>query len=56
MGEFEECFADLQDPRTGNATRHPLLEILMIALCAHAVRGGGPCGHGGVRQGQGKIP
>ena len=34
MGGFAECFADLQDPRTGNATRHLLLEVLMIALCA----------------------
>ena len=34
MGGFSECFADLQDPRTGNATRHLLLEVLMIALCA----------------------
>ena len=34
MGSFEECFSDLEDPRTGNATRHLLLEILMIALCA----------------------
>ncbi len=34
MGGFTECFADLQDPRTGHATRHPLLEVLMIALCA----------------------
>ncbi len=33
-GGFTECFADLQDPRTGNATRHPLLEVLMIPLCA----------------------
>ncbi len=34
MGGFSECFADLQDPRTGNATRHLLLEVLVIALCA----------------------
>jgi len=27
------CFEDLEDPRTGNAGRHDLLEILMIALC-----------------------
>ena len=30
---FSECFEDLEDPRTGNAGRHDLLEILMIALC-----------------------
>ncbi len=34
MGGFTECFADLRHPRTGNATRHPLLEVLVIALCA----------------------
>jgi predicted transposase YbfD/YdcC len=33
MPGFAECFEDLQDPRTGNAERHDLLEILMIALC-----------------------
>lgn len=31
---FEEAFADLPDPRTGNATRHDLLELLTIALTA----------------------
>ncbi len=34
MGGFAECFSDLQDPRTGNATRHLLLEVPMIALYA----------------------
>jgi len=34
MGQLEACFADLPDPRSGNATRHDLLEMLMIALCA----------------------
>jgi hypothetical protein len=29
-----EHFADLPDPRTGPAQRHPLLDILVIALCA----------------------
>jgi len=33
MEGFAECFEDLEDPRTGNAGRHDLLEILMIALC-----------------------
>ncbi len=32
MGWFEACFAELPDPRTGNAVRHGLLEILTIAL------------------------
>ena len=34
MEGFEGCFEGLEDPRTGNAGRHDLLEILMIALCA----------------------
>ena len=34
MERFRTCFADLADPRTGNAQRHDLLEILLIALCA----------------------
>ena len=33
MDGFIACFEDLEDPRTGNAGRHDLLEILMIALC-----------------------
>lgn len=34
MEVFRGCFADLADPRTGNAQRHELLEILLIALAA----------------------
>jgi len=34
MGWFGACFDDLPDPRTGNATRHNLLELLTIALTA----------------------
>ena len=34
MERFQACFAELADPRTGNAQRHELLEILLIALCA----------------------
>jgi predicted transposase YbfD/YdcC len=34
MEGFKACFKDLQDPRTGNAARHDLLEMLLIALCA----------------------
>ena len=30
---FESCFKDLEDPRTGNAGLHDLLEMLFIALC-----------------------
>ena len=33
MDGFIACFEGLEDPRTGNAGRHNLLEILMIALC-----------------------
>src|SRR4051812_23840254 len=33
MEGFARCFEGLKDPRTGNAGRHDLLEILMIALC-----------------------
>jgi predicted transposase YbfD/YdcC len=34
MGLFAVCFEDLPDPRTGNARRHDLLEVLAIALAA----------------------
>ncbi len=34
MERFRTCFGDLSDPRTGNAQRHDLLEILLIALAA----------------------
>jgi hypothetical protein len=34
MERFRACFGDLADPRTGNAQRHDLLEILLIALAA----------------------
>ncbi len=40
-GGFTECFSDLQDPPTGNATRHLLLEVLVIALCAMPCRAQG---------------
>ncbi len=33
MDEIVEVFEDLDDPRTGNAKRHLLHEILIIALC-----------------------
>ena len=33
MEGFLECFEGLEDPRTGNAGRHDLLEIVTIALC-----------------------
>jgi predicted transposase YbfD/YdcC len=34
MVRFRACFEDLVDPRTGNAQRHDLLEIMLIALAA----------------------
>jgi predicted transposase YbfD/YdcC len=34
MEWFRACFGDLVDPRTGNAQRHDLLELLLIALAA----------------------
>lgn len=34
LSTIEVAFADLPDPRTGPATRHPLLTIVTIAVCA----------------------
>ena len=34
MENLDEVFEELEDPRTGNAKRHLLHEILIIALCA----------------------
>lgn len=34
MSWFVDCFADLPDPRRGNAQRHDLLELVTIALSA----------------------
>ena len=34
MTWLDECFSDCPDPRTGNATRHDLLDVLTIALVA----------------------
>lgn len=42
MGDFEEVFEELEDPRTGNAKRHLLHEVLMIALCT-VLCGGETC-------------
>lgn len=33
MDGFKACFDELADPRIGNAGRHKLIDILMIALC-----------------------
>ena len=32
MEGLADCFEDLADPRTGNARRHDLVEIMAIAL------------------------
>jgi predicted transposase YbfD/YdcC len=42
MEAFAAVFADLEDPRTGNAKRHELLEILLIGLCT-VLCGGETC-------------
>src|SRR3954467_6871094 len=42
MEGFTRCFEGLKDPRTGNAQRHDLLEILLIALCT-VLCGGETC-------------
>jgi hypothetical protein len=34
MGWLDACFAELPDPRPGNATRHDLIEVVTIALVA----------------------
>lgn len=34
MERFAACFSDVEDPRTGNAVRHDLLEVLFVSLCA----------------------
>ncbi len=33
-GKISEHFEKISDPRTGNATRHKLLDIIVIAVCA----------------------
>ena len=42
MERFRECFDGVEDPRSGNAVRHDLSELLMIALCA-VLCGGESC-------------
>lgn len=42
MGWLDSCFEDLADPRTGNAKRHKLLNLLTIALTA-AICGAETC-------------
>jgi hypothetical protein len=42
MERLAAAFAALEDPRRGNAKRHLLWEVLMIALCA-VLSGGESC-------------
>jgi predicted transposase YbfD/YdcC len=42
MEGFAACFAELDDPRSGNAARHKMLEMLVIALCS-VLTGGDDC-------------
>lgn len=42
MDEFRECFSAVEDPRKGNARRHDLQEMLLIALCT-VLCGGESC-------------
>ena len=42
MERFRECFGEMDDPRSGNAVRHDLFELLVIALCA-VLCGGESC-------------
>jgi predicted transposase YbfD/YdcC len=42
MDLFRECFSGVEDPRSGNARRHDLQELLMIALCT-VLCGGESC-------------
>jgi predicted transposase YbfD/YdcC len=42
MDRFRDCFSAVEDPRTGNARRHDLQEILLIALCT-VLCGGESC-------------
>jgi predicted transposase YbfD/YdcC len=42
MDRFGACFSALEDPRTGNALRHDLVELLVIALCT-VLCGGESC-------------
>ena len=42
MEGFRECFSGVDDPRSGNARRHDLQELLVIALCT-VLCGGQSC-------------
>ena len=42
MDGFRECFSGVEDPRSGNARRHDLQDVLLIALCT-VLCGGESC-------------
>ena len=42
MELFRQCFSGVEDPRSGNARRHDLAELLVVALCA-VLCGGESC-------------
>ena len=42
MDGFRDCFSGVEDPRSGNARRHDLQELLVIALCT-VLCGGESC-------------
>jgi predicted transposase YbfD/YdcC len=42
MDGFRNCFSGVEDPRSGNARRHDLQELLLIALCT-VLCGGESC-------------
>lgn len=42
VDSFTECFSEIEDPRRGNARRHALADILLIALCS-VLCGGESC-------------
>lgn len=43
MSDFLHYFNDLDDPRTGNATRHLFPEIMFIAFLCVLCGGGNGC-------------
>src|SRR5882724_8461350 len=42
MDGFRDCFSGVEDPRSGNARRHDLQELLVMALCT-VLCGGESC-------------
>ena len=55
MELLRACFADLADPRTGNAQRHDLLELVLVALAA-VLAGAETCVDMGIRASEGAAP